>query len=405
MATTSRWVPTARLAVALAHAGFRVKAVCPSGHQLSKTAAVQETFLYSGVSPLSSFGDAIARSQPTLVVPGDDLAALHLHQLYARETTRGDVGGQICTTIERSLGTGESFPVVYARTRFMEVAAEQGIRCPATERIASEQDIDSFARRFGLPFVLKADVTSGGEGVRVVRTLDEAKRSFRALNSVPAVARAAKRALFDRDSRLVWPALLRRRPVVNAQGFIAGREATSLVACWQGVVLASLHFEVLQKTDSAGPATVLRLVDNPEMAAAAEKTVSRLGLSGFHGFDFMLEANTGSAYLIEINPRTTQVGHLALGAGRDLPAALYSAVTQEALQPAPKVTDKDTIALFPQEWLRDPDSPYLTSAYHDVPWQESQLVRACLQMRRKQKAWYSPWSWTEAFSTARVPRQ
>lgn len=405
VATTSRWVPTARLAVALAHAGFRVKAVCPTGHQLSKTPAVQETFLYSGVSPLSSFGNAITRSEPNLVVPGDDLAALHLHHLYAREKARGEAGGQVCAAIERSLGPGESFPVVYARTRFMEVAVEQGIRCPATERITSEQDIDSFARRVGLPFVLKADVTSGGEGVRVVRTLDEAKREFRALSAAPVLARAAKRAIFDRDSRLVWPALLRRRPVVNAQGFIAGREATSLVACWQGVVLASLHFEVLQKTDAAGPATVLRLVDNPEMAAAAEKTVHRLGLSGFHGFDFMLEANTGSAYLIEINPRTTQVGHLALGAGRDLPAALYSAVTQETLQPAPKVTEKDTIALFPQEWLRDPDSPYLTSAYHDVPWQESQLVRACLQMRRKQKAWYSQWSWTEAFSTARVPRQ
>ena len=405
VATTSRWVPTARLAVALAHAGFSVRAVCPSGHQLSKTAAVQETFLYSGVSPLSSFGDAIARSQPNLVVPGDDLAALHLHHLYAREKARGKAGAQICTAIERSLGPGENFPVVYARTRFMEVAAEQGIRCPATERIASEQDIDSFARRFGLPFVLKVDVTSGGEGVRVVRTLDEAKREFRALSATPVLARAAKRALFDRDSRLVWPALLRRRPVVNAQGFIPGREATSLVACWQGIVLASLHFEVLQKTDAAGPATVLRLVDNPEMVSAAEKTVSRLGLSGFQGLDFMLEANTGSAYLIEINPRTTQVGHLTLGAGRDLPAALYSAVTQETLQPAPKVTEKDTIALFPQEWLRDPDSPYLMSAYHDVPWPESQLVRACLQVRRKQKAWYSPWSWTEAFSTARVPRQ
>ena len=405
VATTSRWVPTARLAVALAQAGFKVRAVCPSGHQLSKTAAAAETYLYSGVTPLSSFADAITRSNPDLVVPGDDLATLHLHHLYAREKARGVAGERICAVIERSLGNCESFSVVYARTRFMEVATEEGIRCPATERINHERDVEDFVSRVGLPMVLKADTTSGGAGVRVVRTLEDAKREFRGLSAPPSLARAAKRVIFNRDKTLVWPALLRRRPVVNAQNFVAGREATSLVACWQGVVLASLHFEVLHKTDAAGPATVLRLIDNLEMAAAAEKTARRLGLSGFHGFDFMLGANTGNAYLIEINPRTTQVGHLTLGPGRDLPAALYSAVSHEALQLARKVTDNDTIALFPQEWLRDPESPYLSSAYHDVPWQESELVRACIQTRRKKKAWCMHKSWTEALSAARVPRQ
>ena len=294
---------------------------------------------------------------------------------------------------------------MYARTRFVQMATEEGIRCPITEVVKDEREVERFAGRAGFPFVLKADVTSGGEGVRIVRTLEDAKREFRALSAPPLLTRAAKRVVFDRDNRLVWPALSRRCPVVNAQAFIAGREATSLVACWQGTLLASLHFEVLHKSDPAGPATVLRLIDNAEMALAAQKTARRLGLSGLHGFDYMLEANTGNAHLIEINPRTTQVGHLTLGAGRDLPAALYSAITCQALQPAPKVTDKDTIALFPQEWMRDPESPYLASAYHDVPWHESELVRACIQSRPKQKAWYAQWNWSEAFSTSRVPRQ
>ena len=95
------------------------------------------------------------------------------------------------------------------------------------------------------------------------------------------------------------------------------------------------------------------------MSAAAEKMVRRLKLSGLHGFDFMLEASTGNARLIEINPRATQVGHLTLGPGRDLPAALYAALSGEDLHPAPKVTENDIIALFPQEWMRDPDSAFL----------------------------------------------
>jgi biotin carboxylase len=256
----------------------------------------------------------------------------------------------------------------------------------------------------GLPTVLKANGTSGGEGVRVVHTIEEAYRAWRELQAPPLFARAAKRALIDQDKTLIWPSVLRRRSVVNAQEFVPGREATSAVACWRGTVLACLHFEVLQKRDSAGPSSVLRLIENPEMSAAAEKMVRRLDLSGLHGFDFMLEAQTGNAHLIEINPRATQVGHLTLGPGRDLPAALYAAVTGEDLHPAPRLTENETIALFPQEWMRDPDSAFLQSSYHDVPWDEPELLRACARIRKKQGAGHSRPKPVQSLSAVRLPR-
>jgi biotin carboxylase len=253
----------------------------------------------------------------------------------------------------------------------------------------------------GFPAVLKANGTSGGDGVRIVRTPEEAARAFRALEAPPLLARAVKRALFDQDMTLVWPSLLRRRYVVNAQAFVAGQEATSLVACSKGKVLAGLHFEVLLKQDAGGPATVLRLIENAEMSTAAEKMVRRLELSGLHGFDFMLEADTGKAYLIEINPRATQIGHLTLGLGRDLPAALSAALSGEAVQAAPKVTEKDTIALFPQEWIRNPESPFLQTGYHDVPWEEPDLIRVSVSRRSKQSVWNSQEKWMRAFRKAR----
>jgi hypothetical protein len=88
---------------------------------------------------------------------------------------------------------------------------------------------------------------------------------------------------------------------------------------------------------------------------------------------------------------------LTLGPGRDLPAALYAAVSEQTVQPAPKLTEKDTIALFPHEWLRDPGSAFLQSGYHDVPWEEPELVRACIRKRLKQSAWF--------FSGGRLPVQ
>jgi len=404
IATTTRWFPTARLAVAFANAGFTVDAVCPSNHPLNKTHALNRVEGYRGLDPLASFSNAIVATKPDLIVPGDDLATQHLHAICQQHERKHGAGAPICKLIERSLGTSENFPYLYARTKFMQMAQGEGIRAPQTAVIADTSDLRNWIAHAGLPTILKADGSSGGTGVRVVRRLEDAERTLEDLQAPPLLARAAKRALIDQDVTLVWPSLARRRSIVNAQTLVVGREATSAVACWNGQILASLHFEVVNKVGSSGHATVLRLIDNQEMAAAAEKMARRLNLSGMHGFDFMLEAQTGNAYLIEINPRSTQVGHLTLGLGRDIPAALFSALSGQKVHAATSVTQDDTIALFPQEWIRDPASPFLKSAYHDVPWDRPELIRACVSARRKQHAWYSQQSQLQGFSMARAPR-
>jgi hypothetical protein len=386
--TTQRWYPTVRLAMALAKAGCEVEAVCPPSHPLAKTGAARRIHTYYGLAPLKSFAGAIAAAKPHFIVSGDDLATQHLHRLHGRARRSGNTGNSVCSLIERSLGAPESFPVVYARSTFMALAQDEGIRVPLTKVLQSEDDLREWVSKVGFPTVLKANGTSGGDGVRVVYSPEEAERAFRKLQAPPLLARAAKRALLDRDKTLMWPCLLRHRSAVNAQAFVVGREATSALACWNGTLLASLHFEVLKKAGPTGHATVVRLINHPEMSAVAETITRRLKLSGLHGLDFMLEAHTGNAHLIEINPRSTQVGHLALGPGRDLPAALYAAISSHELHEAPKVTEKDTIALFPQEWIRDPASEFLQSSYHDVPWEEPALVSDCIRGSQTQRAWY-----------------
>jgi hypothetical protein len=405
VATTSRWYPTARLAMALAKAGCAVEVVCPTGHPLVKTQAADKTHFYHGLAPLRSFAAAILDARPDLIIPGDDLATRHLHRLYAREQCTGKSDSPICAMIQRSLGAAENFAVAYDRAAFMELAREQGIRVPNTQAIANLDDLKDWIVRNGFPTVLKANGTSGGDGVRVVRTVEEAERAFHSLQAPPRWLRAVKRAVVDQDVTLLGPAFLRRRFMMNAQTFVPGREATSAVACWHGKVLAALHFEVINKRSAAGPATVVRLIEDADISAAVDKMVRRLNLSGLHGFDFMLEEQTDKAYLIEMNPRATQVGHLALGLGRDIPAALYAALSGKAVQPAPRVTENQTIALFPQEWIRDPESVFLRSAYHDIPWEEPELVRDCVRNRRRQSAWYSRSNWSKTSGPVRSAKK
>jgi hypothetical protein len=389
LATTCSYYPAARLLMALAEAGCAVDAVCPAAHPLRVTSAVRHAYLYRGLAPSRSFAKAIATSKPDLIVSADDLATQHLHALHAHERASGKSNSSLCALIERSLGDAHSFSIVSQRGAFMEVARQEGMRVPPTQALENIDDLRRWIEKAGLPAVLKADGTSGGDGVKIAHTVAEAERAFANLQAPPLIARAAKHALLDHDQTLIWPSILRRRHTVNAQTFIAGREATSTVFCWQGAVLASLHFEVVNKASAAGHATVMRLIDHEEMSSAVARIVRRLGLSGFCGFDFMLESTTGNAYLIEINPRATQVGHLSLGPERDLSAALYAALAGETALPAPKVTEKETIALFPQEWIRDPQSASLQSAYHDVPWHEPALIRHCVSNREKQSGWYA----------------
>jgi hypothetical protein len=383
LVTTSRWVPTARLGMALAQAGFNVDVVCPSSHPIDRTSIVRHRYSYSGLFPAQAISKAISASSPEILIPCDDLATTHLHEIYATEVGSPSVRNLIA----RSLGPPSSFGICRDRSAFIQMAASEGLRVPATSMLLDTGAFRNWIAAHDLPAVLKSNGSTGGEGVRVARTAEDGARAFDKLSAPPLLARALKRALLDRDTTSIPPYIRGIRPGVCAQEFIVGREATSLIACHDGKILAALHFEVLNKVHAAGPASVLRLIDNVDMSRAAEKIANRLALSGLHGFDFMLEGNTAHAYLIEMNPRATQVGHLMLGPGRDLPAALYAAVTGSPIQTADKATDKNVIALFPGEWNRDPESHFLKSAYHDIPWSEPELIRFCL---RKQDA--TAWS-------------
>ncbi len=387
LATTCRWFAVARLAMSLKKAGFLVEVVCPKDHPVSKISSVLRIHRYRALFPIASIKAAISAAEPAVVIPCDDLARVYLHTLYRRERRKSGSAGSIATLLVRSLGDPASYPTVVARSGMITLAEAEGIRVPATAIVRDQEEMRSWLHEHGLPAAIKTDGTSGGVGVTLVYTLDEANRAFAALHAPPLLARTAKRALIDQDLNLILPFLVRRRPLVNVQSLIRGHDATSSVACWQGKVIASIGFDVVHTWKPKGPASVVKLNENPEMIAAAEKIVSRLKLSGLYGFDFMIEEETGHPYLIEMNPRATQTAHLPLGSGRDLPAALWTAISGELAQETESVTRNNVIALFPHEWQRNPASSFLLTAYHDVPWEEPELVRECIESPPQGGAW------------------
>lgn len=371
LSTTVHWPAAARLTCAFAGVGARVEGLFPAGHLMGKSRFLAAGHRYNPLLPLASLDAAIARSRPDLVVPCDDRATAHLIVAAARQPrTRA--------LVERSLGRLESYAVLTARDRFIAAAIAADIAAPQTVRIDSERELDTALSRSGFPAVLKADARWGGEGVAIVRTRDQARGAFRRLSTGGSRLRNLARALNRRDLHFLRDAVHLPKIRISLQQFVPGQPATMAFACRQGRVVASIHMDVLETVRPNGPASVMRRIDCPEMEAAAARLAERFGLSGLHGLDFIRDPD-GRMHLIEMNPRATPASALALGAGHDLVAALAGTVAPEMHGARPTVTDNPVIALFPQEWRRNPASGWLRAAYLDAPWDDPAVLRASLE--------------------------
>ena len=112
-------------------------------------------------------------------------------------------------------------------------------------------------------------------------------------------------------------------------------------------------------------------------------------LSGFHGLDFVLEQDTNAAYLLELNPRATQLGHLNLSGNGSLAEVMAGKLKNES--PHASVSEsqiaKSTIAFFPHAFKTTPESTYLHEGYHDVPWEQPALVRELLRDSWPERQW------------------
>jgi hypothetical protein len=305
------WPLSARLAMALIRHGCRVSAVCPPGHPLRYVSGIDNLYPYKG----QALKKAILASCPDIIVPCDDGVVWHLHSLHSANP-------ELRPLIEHSLGSSAMYPAIRSRAEVLRAAAELGIRTPATDVLISEELAGDWCTKTA--GVLKLDGTWGGTGVEIARSREEGLAAFRRLAKPQRAAIIWKRLLVSRDLSALWPWSSRETQHVTIQQFIPGRPANTMFACWQGEVLSIVTVEVVCAQGATGAATVVRLIQNAEIAEAARLIARRFMLNGFHGLDFVLESGTGAPYLIELNPRCTQLGHLRLPGQGDLAGSLVA---------------------------------------------------------------------------------
>jgi hypothetical protein len=319
------------------------------------------------------------------VVPCDDGVVSQLHQLYLERP-------ELRALITKSLGGPDHFEVVGDREHLQDVARALNIRVPRNQRVSTTHELHEWFQSVGDKAVLKQNGTWGGNGVRVVRSLTEAEIELKRMMQPESKLTAWKRAAINRDPIALWSAKRAKAPIVTLQEFIRGRPANTMMACWKGKVLGAVTVEVLWSQEETGAAMVVRLIEHEEISRAASLMAKNLELSGFYGLDFMIDAESGAAYLIELNPRCTQLGHIPIAGQGNLTGHLcrqLSTVSATITRPPESIglTIGDTIAFFPKAYLWNPKICYVSKRYVDVPDDEPALIRELLKEEWPYRQW------------------
>jgi hypothetical protein len=165
----------------------------------------------------------------------------------------------------------------------------------------------------------------------------------------------------------------------------AYRCVSYVAAAWNGELRAGWAAEkVVADPEPDGPPTVVRRYCDPLVRDAARKLIAAFAVSGLVAIDFSVERNSGRPLLVDIARRAPLGAHQGAKIGVDLCTALMAAIEGRASPTRADLgaDESSNSVLFPQEWLRDPNSTWLKKYPVDVPWDEPELFEALLALRQ-----------------------
>lgn len=364
----------ARLPRALAKAGFRVHALCRPDDPLAATRFLERVFPLATVTALHRFEQSLASvmdaCRPDLVVASDERAVACL-QALVRRAERGAcrwLGPRHIRTLIGSLGRSDRFDAMLMKSETQALARRLGIATPDGTTVDTVEAALAVADRLGWPVYLKQSF--GWAGLGVVACGDAATLAAAMAHVVkrrPSTARRLVRRLLDRD----WYPLA---TAVDVQAAVDGVPAMVAAVAVAGRMLAAFSGAVVRSRSPNGPSSVVEINSHPAMEAMAQRMIAAMGITGFVGFDFIVEHATGRPILLECNPRPIQISHLGDRIGVDLAEALAGAL---AGRPTRDVHAEQTmdVALFPHGRGHASNGVVL-----DVPSDDARLIGALLRM-------------------------
>ena len=373
LSTSPRWIGTARVPERLAKAGFVVSLLTPKNTLAEKSRFVRKVAHLPAEATtmewVQAFAAMVAAVAPRIVIACDDTAQRLLQTLVLSPPPgmRPEVHLQLAQLVKESLGDPAHYRTSTDKKLLAPAAQALGVRVPEFAIVSSLAEAESFAAAQAFNVVLKRGFGSAGNDVALVSGREAMARAYGELTG---------KVELNLEGATGVKLLLQAR--------IPGRVGHHTVAAMWGKLLAGASREkIIANPSPAGPATVTRYFRVPEMREAAEKLVGAFGMTGLFAFEFIAHEKTEECFLLEINRRVTPGTHAAAQVGIDLCAALYAGLHGTPMNGRTDLDpdEEHTLAHFPQEWLRDPNSRYLREQPVDAPWDDPELFEAMLALR------------------------
>lgn len=354
-----RWFGIARLPQALTEAGIQCAALCPEKSFLARSSYLAQRHFVTPETlgaklPLDQIEAACHAFLPQWIVIADEHAVAWV--LNGLSGQAGAVSPSLRALLQRSMGQPQAYAVGANKWAMSAHAGRLSITQPHTAKLAEARDIAAFAQKCPPPWIVKPALGFGGGGVRVCHTPGEAARAF-ALGS---------------GEQLI-------------QQFVPGETWMCAFFAFEGRIKAALTVvKEFQNPPVTGPSTVVRFEATPKLRDLATRLIAGLGFSGFGSIDAVMRMD-GKCWFIEFNPRPVPIVHLGKRAGPNLCEAFARTLAGQTYQ-EPRLREMHwRIALYPQEFLRDPSGAGTKGCEIDRPEEDPQLLAAMQAYLDKQK--------------------
>lgn len=376
VSTATRWLGTARVPWALAKAGFDVALLTPRNSLAEKSRFVSKVDYLPDNATVSqwvtAFAAAVRATAPRVVLPCDDMAFRLLAKL-AQSPPRDlepALHLQLTSLIRDSLGDPAYYETAVDKTLLPPAAEALDVRVPPYSIVSEPAAADAFAAARGYPVVLKRAHGFAGQGVAICANRDDLSRAFAAFSQ--------QNALDLGDSSSTHHLM---------QSHVPGRVQYYLATAWNGDLLAGYASEkIVANPEPTGPPTVTRHFCSPRLREITATLARGFGISGHFFVEFIVADRSGEPHVLEINRRITPGSHRGRARNVDQWAALHARLegTDSTSRTDLDEGEEGIAVWFPEEWLRDPRSRYLRDYPVDVPWDDPELIKALLAMRREQ---------------------
>lgn len=374
VALNTNWTGISRLPFGLLRAGLEPFALCPKTSYLSKTKYLKKsicfpTFSYSR-SKLIYLWIAISMIifRPDIVVPGDEdsiLALQHFRDLFSFVPFFGS------KIIRNSMAPKKFDRLILSKSEFQKVCTSWGIRTPKNIYVNNSAEAVKVADELGYPVVIKKDSGYGGTGVFICENKNELIFNLQNIEKTSLLT-----LLKSYFKTLFFTSAVNNESGISIQQYIQGITGQSPFCAENGVVFG-INPMLKKETypGRTGPAAVSEGYNNKEIEVFVNKVARELSFTGFASLEYIVDEKSGLPYVIELNPRPTPTSHFDSNmAVYDLCECFYKGLNHMPIEK--KEFRPYLIAMYPTEKRRDPNSQYLTTAYHDIPLHDPDLFAA-----------------------------